>query len=778
MPPLIVVGLAWLCGMAWVALWGAPPWMPGLTIFLLIPAAAVGRLGLGGTVLVAAALAATAGAWRLETALDDPLPPLAAKVGEEVVLHGRVASIGDPGITTMRYTVKVHAIDDGASPVSTSGAVLVTTAQYIDWEPGTRLLLEGTLEEAPVFPDFDYRGYLARQGIVGTMLFPEVEVSAPAGYGRERLIASWRTGLEDELQRALPEPEAALAAGIALGLDGNISRDLYDDYRRSGLAHIVAVSGSNVALLTGIVFLCFVPLVGRNAAIAPAAAVVVAYVFIAGAEASIVRAGIMACVFLVGMSLGRQQSGLAALSAAAVLMTAVNPLAAIDIGFQLSLAATAGLLAFGTWIEWGILRVLPAALRPFTPRPIVMVAAWTVAATISTAPLIWLSFGELSTVGLVANLLVEPVFALALALSLLTAIAGAAWEPLGWLIGLAAWYPLALLNRVAETLGSWRWASVETTGATGTRAAIAYAVLLAIGAAAFLRPPPREGESDRATARVVQRYAAAAVLGLMVVAVWWFSLRPIGGTGAITIAFLDVGQGDAVLITTPSGRQVLVDGGPSGIELTRELGEAMPHWDRRIDHVVLSHPQQDHIAGLAEVARRFDVSSVADTGATSPIVAAQYYERSFETRTQLLRGDVLDIDGVSFEVLWPVSPGSGRDLNNASLVLAVSFGGSKVLLTGDIESQPQASLLELEPDLHADVLKVPHHGAATSSAAFLDAVGARLAVISVGAGNRFGHPASSTLEALGDTAVLRTDLHGTITVTIDAAGNLSYRTER
>jgi competence protein ComEC len=264
----------------------------------------------------------------------------------------------------------------------------------------------------------------------------------------------------------------------------------------------------------------------------------------------------------------------------------------------------------------------------------------------------------------------------------------------------------------------------------------------------------------------------------LLVGAWWFSLRPTGGPGHLTVVFLDVGQGDATLLTTPNGTQILVDGGPSGIELARELGAVMPHWDRRIDYLLLTHPQQDHVAGLIEMGRRFHSAGTFESGATNSSATYRLYAGEFGTRESWRAGEQLTVDGVDIEVLWPPPGGVADDLNNTSLVLRVGYRGTVLLLTGDIEAEAQLELLAGGTALDADVLKVPHHGSASSEPQFFQAISPGLAIISVGADNRFGHPRPETVEALAPATVLRTDEDGRVTVRIDADGRLSYRTER
>ena len=778
MPPLIVLGIAWLGGIAYVALWQAPPWLAALTILALVPATLTGWIRLRWWVLVASAGLAFLGGWQHSAWIDSDLPSLASHRGESVLFDGKVSGLPQPGTTVSRHVIDVDTLRDGDDILPVEGKVLITLGEYAEFPVGTRLRVKGDLEEAPQFPDFDYRGYLERQGIVGTMFFPEVDVVEEGGWGPRRLVAAARLSLEDGLQRALPEPEASLASGIVLGRDGNIPDALYERYRRSGLAHIIAVSGSNVALLTGMVFLAFVPLVGRNVALWPAIGVSLVYLVVAGADASVLRATIMAIIFLAGVRLGRQQAGIAAVAVAAFALTVLQPERAADLGFQLSLAATAGLLVFAPWIEWAMLRAL-RPIRGAVPPPLVQVSSWTVAATVATAPLLWLNFGELSIVGLLANLLVEPLFAVALLLSLLTAVAGVAWEPAGWAIGIAAWYPLAFINWLATTLGGPEWASVHVGGATGTSVAIAYVVLIGAGTMAYLWPPPESPFlPEPPWLAGFRRYALAAGAGTALVALCWCTLLPLRGPGVLRVDILDVGQGDAILVTTPGGERVLVDGGPSGIVLARELGATLPHWARSIDRAVLTHPQQDHLAGLVELERRFDVGVLVSTSATNPTETYGLLKSEAGRQEQLAAGDSFRVDGVLFTVMWPPPNYVTDELNNTSLVLAVEYGGRRILLTGDLPTAGQRGLLETGADLAADVLKVPHHGAATNDPSFFAAVDADVAIITVGEGNRYGHPRGETLASLEGSTVLRTDTDGRVTIEVSSDGGMTYRHAR
>ncbi len=769
---LVALGLAWFSGAGASALWGVPAWMSGGITLLLAPLAWARNGRYGAWVTVACVVAAIVGGLRFDAWANSPLPPLADYTGSTVVLEGRIDSEPSPGRTVTRYVVDVERVGPSRDDLrEVSGKAVVTLDQFARHLPGTRVRLEGELEEAPQADAFDYRGYLARRGIVAAMFYPAMDVTGPAArWDVRRLSVELRLKLDRALARSLPEPEASLASGILIGFDGNLPDDLYGDFRDTGLAHIVAVSGTNVSLVTAIVFALCTPWLGRKAAIWPAGVMAIAYVLAAGASASVVRAGIMAGVFLFGAYLGRQRSGLAALAAATVAMNAVQPGLVLEVGFQLSVAATAGLIAFAPWIEAGIVTGLRRIRSGFVPRSIVQVAALTLAATFATLPISWHTFGRVSLIGPVANIVVEPLFAIAFVMSGLTAVGGVASDQAGWLCGLLAFYPLAAMCKTAELLAMLPGASIAVPAISGEVAVLAFSMLAFAAWPAVHRYAPDPAPESHTPRELLARRALAtgltATAGTVVLLTTFLPMR---GPGQVEVRFLDAGQGDAVLVTTPSGEQVLIDGGPSGIGLARQLGETLPHWERTIDAVFVTHPQQDHIAGVAAALDRYRARHVFDNGAANSTIAFATYARRAGDRTSLRGGERLEIDGVVFEVLWPPAGPAPSELNDSSLVLRMTYGNVVFLFTGDIEAAAQATLMA-ETSVRADVLKVPHHGSKTSSPGFLRAVGASVAVISVGEDNQFGHPHAETLAALEGSMVLRTDVDGRVTIETDGAG--------
>lgn len=771
---LVFLALAWFVAMAAVAAWQAPWWMAGAWIATASPAILLIRAQRRDLALVVTCtLVALAGGWWFARWDEQPPPPLVSIVGTEATVEGTIAGLPSPGDTTQSYVVDVDAVVEGESTRPTSGGLRITIDQYGELRPGDRVRITGEIEVPPVFDGFDYRAYLARQGIVGTLLFPDVEIVDEGGrWELARVTGDARARLQDGIERSLPEPEASLASGIVLGLDGGLSDEVEEDFRRSGLAHFVAVSGSNIELVTLAVFVVLTPVVGRRRAVAPAAAMIVVYAVMAGAEAPVVRAGIMAAILLAGWLMGRHRSALAGLAGAAVVMTMVSPGIAVEAGFQMSVAATAGLIVFAPWIRAALgAGAARARVGGVVPGPVLDVVALSVSATLAVLPISWVTFERVSLIGPLTNVLVAPVFAVAFGATALVAAAELVGAPAGWFAGLFAYYPLAFIVWVAEASAAIPGSSVPTPAAGATVAIVAYAVMALAAWPAYRYMPPETPVPGRSSAApMVRRVALGAAAGLAAVVVLSASIMPGGAPGELRVEFLDVGQGDAILITTPERRQVLVDGGPGGLPLMRELGTVLPHWDQSLDAVIVTHPQSDHLGGLAELARRYDVGIVYDAGVEGASAGYLAYDAAFPERERLRAGDRMEWDGVSMEVLWP--PGfmpdeaGDTDLNDTSLVLMLEYGEVSMLLTGDITAGVQRTMLS-GTSIRADVLKVPHHGSRTSAVEFFDAVGPALAVITVGEGNRYGHPAEEILEALAGAMVLRTDEDGRVTIVTD-----------
>jgi competence protein ComEC len=499
----------------------------------------------------------------------------------------------------------------------------------------------------------------------------------------------------------------------------------------------------------------------------------------------------MAGVALLAVESGRGSRATVGLAWAVAGMIVAAPSTVGDVGFQLSAAATAGLVAWATPLAS---RLEVAA--PWLPGPIRESLGVSLAAQAATLPIALLTFGRLALIAPVANLLAVPIVPPAMAAGALAYVAG--WlATLGaptWstgLLAMPAWALLAGLIWVVHLAASVPGAN-QTLAFPANAVAAALACLLLWWLHSRLRKPAAR-ERDRSVGaggahahkstrpkhgRVFVAAAFVVALAGCVVAA-----RP---DGAVHVIVLDVGQGDAILLEGDHGGRILVDGGPDGSVLLRALDRYVPAWDRRLDAIVLTHPHDDHVGGLTAVVERYRVGQAFESGWPAATPAYRAWLDALAAHglaaRRLRTGDTLRLDDVTLRVLWPddgtVRPScldpaatDNRKTNDASIVLLGEYENRRFMLTGDAEDDVDPILLARGLPT-VDMLKVAHHGSATASSDdLLAALQPSVAVVSVGAGNPYGHPAPATIERLGAHAgtVLRTDEVGSVETTMDAA---------
>jgi competence protein ComEC len=579
-----------------------------------------------------------------------------------------------------------------------------------------------------------------------------LEADAISATGRRRAspFDALRRRAERALDAGLDHETAALARGMVLGQDQALGDELREAFHVSGLAHLLAASGSNVMLLATLV-LAIAAACGAmlRLRLAIALLAVAAYVPIAGAGASIQRAGIMGAAALVAGLAGRPAMRWYALLLAAVGTLLLNPRAVEDVGWQLSFAAVIAILAFHHR-----LRTALGARR--VPGPLADATALTLVATAGTAPLMALHFEQLSLVSLPANLLAAPAVAPVMWLGTLAGALGSGLAP--GLDAVAA-FPLAYLAWLARTAADLPMASVPVRLDGAAQLIGAYAALGAIAYAPRILRAPH--------ARRLTALAAAAALVIAAAA----APAPPQPPAGFTVSALDIGQGDAILVQH-GAHAVLFDTGPPGgpvVERLRQQGV------RRLDAVVLTHTSSDHEGGLTAVLDAVPVDMVVDGRQTRDEQSLDPGGERGETRFAHVpasmpkvvpaAGQTIRAGPMRLDVLWP-PPGADRsgDANLTATVALVRDGGRSALLTADAES-PVTRPLDLPQQV--DVLKVAHHGSRDDGLALLlERVKPRVALISVGR-NSYGHPAPETIDALEAVPdVRRTDRGGTQSVTL------------
>jgi competence protein ComEC len=558
------------------------------------------------------------------------------------------------------------------------------------------------------------------------------------------------------LGQGMPAREAELARGFVLGEDERIDEATEEDFRRSGLSHLVAVSGQNVTLLAllamPVLGLLGIPLRERLLWVL---ALIAVYVPVAGAGPSIQRAGVMGAVGVLAVLGGRRASRLYALGLAAVVTLAVDPSVAGDVGWQLSFAAVLGILLLAAPLRGGILARLGEG--PWR-QALAEGLAVTVAATLATAPLVAFHFETLSTTSLIANVLAMPAVAPAMWLGMCSAaLAQVPGLPAAPLNGFNALL-LAYVAQIASWCAEPDWAELHVR-LSGAGLALSYIGMAAAGLLGLYLARLR---LLRPALRGVMGVAAVAVA--VVLAGGHGGDRALATDAGLRIDVLDVGQGDAILFQPADAPAVLVDGGPPGDDLAEKLEDAGV---RELGAAVITHDQSDHAAGVEGLLGRFPVGRLVYGRLGRKALAEA--ESSGVGLERVAAGRELRSGSLRLTVLWPprelltgVAP--AEDPNQLALVMEARWRDFRMLLTADAE----AEVVPLDPG-PVDVLKVAHHGSDDAGLGpLLDRIHPQLAVISVGEDNSYGHPTRGTLSTLAGHGVptLRTDEDGDVVIAV------------
>ena len=732
-----LTGLLGLAG-AGVGLYRRGRWLPGAALVFGCVAAAGVATGVRDTAAQASPLTALARA-RASAVVDlvvrdDPHPLAARSSGpEQVLVRGRADRV--------QTTARVWRL---SAPV----VVLAPAAGWRELLPSQHLRL--TARVVPPLPrDFTVAVLLARG--------PPSDVGPPSAL--QRSAAALRAGLRRSAA-GLPSGARGLLPGLVVGDVSGLDPMLAADFRTAGLTHLVAVSGANLQIAAGtVLFVLRRATAGPRTSAVVAGVALIGFVVLARPSPSVLRAAVMGGIGLLALASGRQRDAVPALAAAVLVLVLAVPSLAADAGFTLSVLATAGLVLLAP--RWAV------ALRRWLPPGLAEAVAVPAAAAAVTAPVIVAISGQLSLVTVPANMLAAPAVAPATVLGLLTALVAPVWPAGAAALARLAGLPASWLVLVAEHAATVPFAVVGWPA--GRRGAAALTVVLLLAAALLRRPR-------------VRRAAVGGLVGVVLAATVLRVAAPGWPPPGWLLVACDVGQGDALVIRTGPGAGIVVDAGPDPIAVDRCLrGLGIT----RIPLLVLTHFHLDHVGGVDGVARRRPVGMIEISPLREPadgwrLVRQLAAERHLPLVTPTV-GRRQVVAGVSIEVLGPAAAfhGTRSDPNNSSLVLRVRTARHTLLLAGDAEVAAQEAMLRAGTDVRAEVLKVPHHGSSWQDAAFLAAVHASVGVVSVGAGNDYGHPAPQVMSALArlGTTPVRTDRSGAIAV-CDRGGQLRVVTRR
>ncbi|RCX22720.1 competence protein ComEC [Fontibacillus phaseoli] len=703
-------------------------------------------------------------------------------------------------------------------------------ATAASWKRGQIFVIGGTLErpgDARNFGGFDYRNYLRNQrihwllktkGASGVISESPNHFSFTAVLGK---VDSLRDRLGVTVGKLFPGWQAGYMKGLIIGLADDLEPEKYAQFTNLGLTHILAISGSHVAINVGLLFgllrLCRIT---RETAIWIVLGFVPVYVLLTGFSPSVIRSGIMTMLGLYLLRRGLLKDGLNVLSAAALLMLLWDPYYLLNVSFQLSFVVTAGLIVFVPLLS-PYFRWLPERLRG--------AAAITVAAQLVSFPVTIYYFNQFSLLSLVANMVIVPLVSLiALPVGTAALLASGVWLPLGQWIA----YPVRLLNSLTFTATAWLtdrsgfmtyWKSPSLLwitifyglaywllrrGAHKT-AAQPYSAFSAASVDDTVPLPPYPGAKLPHVATLTRLKSSWKQLCLSCILIAGFAgllvtgYQPANAKGVGHVQFIDVGQGDCALITTPTGINILVDGG--GTVSFRKPGDAWRNRKEpfevgaktvvpllkkrgihRLDAVILTHGDQDHIGGLQAVVEQFPVEALLFNGslaasATMNKLMATANAGNIPVYAAHQGMKLTPDEATTIEFLAPPDEPvfSGvpyvEEQNHRSLVFRLEMEGASFLFTGDMDVSAERKVLALESGKRlllpspVDVLKVAHHGSKTStSAEWLARLQPKLSIISVGASNSYGHPNAGVMERLerAESFIYRTDLQGEIQVKV------------
>jgi competence protein ComEC len=677
----------------------------------------------------------------------------------ELLVTGTLTDPPDERDTFTNLRVNVTSLDTGDQTMPVHGLILARLPPGSDWHYGDVVRLRGHLQTPPENEDFSYQDYLAHQGIL-TYMPDAAPTLLPFTGGNPllRLVYAFKEHAVDRLYRIFPDPEASLLAGILLGDDNGLSASLQQAYKNTGTAHIIAISGFNIAIIASLFVILFSRLLGQRRGAVAAVIGITIYTVLVGATPSVVRAAIMGGLAIFARQMGRRQNGLNTLAATAGIMAVFNPNTLWDVGFQLSFGATLGLVLYAQplqdWFTALLARRLPLETARKISAPVSACMLFTLAAQLTTLPIMAYQFGRISLVSVIANPFILPVQPAVMVLAGLALLLSFIYLPLGQVAAWLAWPFAAYTDRAVEFFNRFPHGVIVLGEFSILFVVLFYGILLFLTFAG-----PRVKQALRP---VIAPSVIVTALGVTVFLVWSTIFH--APDGRLHLTFMDVGSADAILIQTPSGRSILVDGGPSPSKLASALGRRLPSFDRRLDWLVVASPQEQEVAALPRTLDRFPVENVLWAGNLDASWSAGELDRWLaDNRTPVTHaspGAVLDLGlGARLEV---------RSVSPRGAVLLVEWQGFRALLPVGMNFDTLTELENGKAIGPVTALLLADSGyAQVNPPEWIAALRPQVVLLSVAAGDPDGLPDPSVLDGLAGITLLRTDRNGWITLSTD-----------
>ena len=680
----------------------------------------------------------------------------------DLLVTGTLTDPPDVRDTYTNLRVEVTSVNNGAEDLPVNGLMLARVAPGRDWQYGDVVRLRGHLKTPPTSEDFSYRDYLAHQGILAYMADGEATLLPfTGGSPFLRVLFDFKARLLDKVGRIFPEPEASLLSGILLGDPNGMPAELQQAYKNTGTAHIIAISGFNIAIIAGLFVVLFSRLLGpRKGAIAAVSGILL-YTVLVGAGASVVRAAIMGGLAIFARQVGRRQNGLNTLAFTGGIMAIINPNVLWDVGFQLSFAATLGLVLyaqpFQDWFTGLIGRRLPAETARKIGQVVGEFVLFTLAAQLTTLPIMAYQFGRISLVAVIANPFILPAQPAVEVLGGLALLLGFLYLPLGKVAGWIAWPFAAYSNRAVEFFNTLPHGVIVLGEFSFLCVVLFYAVLFSI---TFARPAMKKSLQT-----ALGSSAIIAILGISAYLIW--SAAMAAPNGRLRLTFFDVGSADSILIQTPGGRTILINGGGSPSKLADSLGRRLSPFSRQLDWLVVAAPQEQQVAALPSILDRYPAQNILWAGNTDASYSAEqigvWMAANAIPVTQALPGVALDLgNGAKLEV---------RSVSPRGAVLLVEWQGFRALLPLGMNFDVLTELDNGKKVGPVTTLLLADSGfGQVNPPEWIAALHPQLAILSVAAGDPNGLPEQSVLDELAGTTLLRTDRNGWIEVSTDGTG--------
>jgi competence protein ComEC len=683
----------------------------------------------------------------------------------DMLVTGIVSEPPDYRDNYTNLRLDVTGVDTGDGDLPANGLLLARVSNNQTFRYGDILRLRGSLKTPPENEDFSYRDYLAAQHIHSYM--SSAEVTVLPGRGGSRVYAAlydFKEKAFTNIYRMFPDPESSLMAGILLGVDTGLTQELQQAFKNTGTAHIIAISGFNISIIAGLFVTFFSRFLGPRRGMLVAVIGIIFYTILVGGDAAVVRAAIMGSLALFAKQVGRRQAALNTLLAVALFMCLWNPLYLWDVGFQLSFFATLGLILYADPFSQFANRIITKYFPTSTAEKFAVLFSefvlLTLAAQVTTIPIMAYHFQRISLVSFLANPFILPAQPAVMILGGLAVLLSLVWFPLGQIAAWVTWPFVVYTIRMVEIFDRVPHGTIFLGEMSIWFVIFIYAVLFAVTfGGAQIKEWFRSMKQDRFR---IPAGVGLVVLLLALLLVWRAAATV--PDQYLHITFLDVGSADAVLIKTPTGKHVLINGGPSVTTLADELGRRLPTFNRKLDWLIVAGTDEEDVAALPRVIERYPPDAVLWSGNT---------QASFSSGVLNEYLTVSDINVLNAEPEQVLELGDGATLRVLTVgprgaVLLVEWGNFRTLLPVGMSFEALDELRNGAEVGPVSVLSLADSGyAASNPPEWIANVNPELVLLSVSAADENGMPDSEVLESIKDYQLLRTDQNGWVEITTD-----------